>query len=232
MERMQGDAWRMGGTAGLVGVNVEEGSHGWDSHVIEFSAMGTAILPIGDPTHEVHESPDVVLVAQDWEPRLLERRRSSRSRSAERVSAPLRLVVYDRTDTAPLAVPRIERDADGAARGTGGLSRWWRLGAAGHRMAGRASASLGAGSWSEALRWAAAQADARGAPIGELQAWGPRLGLDGGDRQSADRTVASPGGALGDEVDALARVLAPGALVWLRSACSAFGHHGRTSLRG
>jgi uncharacterized protein YbjQ (UPF0145 family) len=68
MGRMQAEAWALGGTAGLVGVTVEEGSHGWDSHVIEYSALGTAIVPIGDPAHEVHESPTVVLVAQDWEP--------------------------------------------------------------------------------------------------------------------------------------------------------------------
>lgn len=65
MERMQYEARQMGGTAGLVGVNVVEGSHGWDSHVIEFAAVGTAILPIGDPTHETHEAPWVVLGAQD-----------------------------------------------------------------------------------------------------------------------------------------------------------------------
>jgi uncharacterized protein YbjQ (UPF0145 family) len=65
MERMQHEAYEVGGRAGLVGVKVEEGSHGWHSHVIEFAAVGTAILAIGDPAHEVHSSPRAVLVAQD-----------------------------------------------------------------------------------------------------------------------------------------------------------------------
>jgi uncharacterized protein YbjQ (UPF0145 family) len=65
MERMQYEAYEMGGHAGLVGVKVEEGSHGWHSHVIEFAAVGTAILPIGDPEHEVHATPRAVLVARD-----------------------------------------------------------------------------------------------------------------------------------------------------------------------
>ena len=30
-------------------MTVEESSHGWDSHIIEFSAIGTSILPIHDP---------------------------------------------------------------------------------------------------------------------------------------------------------------------------------------
>jgi uncharacterized protein YbjQ (UPF0145 family) len=65
MQRMQYEAFQMGGTGGLVGVNVTEGSHGWGSHVIEFAAVGTCVLPIGDPAHETHEAPGVVLGAQD-----------------------------------------------------------------------------------------------------------------------------------------------------------------------
>jgi hypothetical protein len=137
----------------------------------------------------------------------------------------LRLVVYDRTDTAPVAVPRIARDPDGTARGTGGLSRWWRLGAAGHRIRGRARATTGASSWKEALGWAVAQAEARGAPIDELQAWGHGGWGYMGMGTSRLNSQALTGG-LRAEVDALAEVLAPGALVWLR-CCSAFGHHGR-----
>jgi len=64
MERMQRDAADAGGH-GLVGVDVREGSHGWQSHVIEFVAVGTAITAITDASHEVHEPPKVVVFAQD-----------------------------------------------------------------------------------------------------------------------------------------------------------------------
>ena len=30
---------------GVVGVDIHEGSHGWQTHVIEFFAIGTAVLP-------------------------------------------------------------------------------------------------------------------------------------------------------------------------------------------
>ena len=65
MERMQYEAMQAGGAAGVVGVTVDESSHGWDSHIIEFSALGTSILPIHDPEHEVHEMPKMVLGIQD-----------------------------------------------------------------------------------------------------------------------------------------------------------------------
>ena len=134
---------------------------------------------------------------------------------------PLRLVVYDATDTAPVAIPRITRGVDGSAEGTGGLTRFWRLGAGLHRGSGRADAALGARSWTEALAWAVAQSDAAGAPIAELQLWGH--GGWGYMAMGSERLDAQTSrGALGTEVDALARVLAPGALVWLR-CCSAFG---------
>ena len=31
---------------GVVGVDIHEGSHGWQTHVIEFFAIGTAVLPL------------------------------------------------------------------------------------------------------------------------------------------------------------------------------------------
>jgi uncharacterized protein YbjQ (UPF0145 family) len=65
MGRMQMEAQQMGGNAGIVGVEVHEGSHGWGSHVIEFAAVGTAILPVDDAGHEVHEKAKMVIVAQD-----------------------------------------------------------------------------------------------------------------------------------------------------------------------
>ncbi len=64
MERMQEEARRFGAT-GVVGVQVREGSHGWESHVVEYVAVGTGIAPIGDASHELHEPPRLVMFAQD-----------------------------------------------------------------------------------------------------------------------------------------------------------------------
>src|SRR3954452_14959304 len=44
MERMQTEAEELQ-AEGIVGVQLNEGSHGWGSHVIEFFAVGTAIVP-------------------------------------------------------------------------------------------------------------------------------------------------------------------------------------------
>jgi uncharacterized protein YbjQ (UPF0145 family) len=43
MQRMQTEAQELG-AAGIVGVTLSEKSHGWGSHVIEFFALGTAII--------------------------------------------------------------------------------------------------------------------------------------------------------------------------------------------
>jgi len=139
----------------------------------------------------------------------------------------LRLVVFDSTDTGPLAVPRIERDADGAAHGTGGLTRWWRLGALFHRGALRASDARGAANWSEALRWAVEVARKRGEPIAELQAWGHGgWGYMGMGKERLDKGSLEPGAALEPALRAFASALSPDALLWLR-CCSAFGESGR-----
>jgi uncharacterized protein YbjQ (UPF0145 family) len=45
MERMQAEGARLG-AQGIVGAQIIERSHGWGSHVIEFFAVGTAIVPI------------------------------------------------------------------------------------------------------------------------------------------------------------------------------------------
>ena len=66
MGRMQWDAQAAGATAGLVGVSVEESSHGWDRHIIEMIALGTGVAPIADSTHETHEPPRVVIGVQDY----------------------------------------------------------------------------------------------------------------------------------------------------------------------
>jgi uncharacterized protein YbjQ (UPF0145 family) len=43
MERMQTEAGALE-AEGIVGVQLQERSHGWGSHVIEFFAIGTAIV--------------------------------------------------------------------------------------------------------------------------------------------------------------------------------------------
>jgi len=47
IERMQHEA-AAAKAEGVVGVDMHEGSHGWQSHVIEFFAIGTAVSPIGE----------------------------------------------------------------------------------------------------------------------------------------------------------------------------------------
>jgi uncharacterized protein YbjQ (UPF0145 family) len=47
MERMQQEA-ADAGAEGVVGVVLNEGSHNWQPHVIEFFAVGTAVLPISN----------------------------------------------------------------------------------------------------------------------------------------------------------------------------------------
>jgi len=49
MERLQAEATRAQAT-GVVGVQVQEKSHVWGSHAIEFFAIGTAIVKFGEPT--------------------------------------------------------------------------------------------------------------------------------------------------------------------------------------
>jgi uncharacterized protein YbjQ (UPF0145 family) len=62
MERMQSEAERLQ-AEGIVGVQIHERNHGWGSHVIEFFAVGTAVLP----TREDHEiaQPTMVLGLND-----------------------------------------------------------------------------------------------------------------------------------------------------------------------
>jgi uncharacterized protein YbjQ (UPF0145 family) len=45
MERLQYEA-QCDGAAGVVGAEIHERSHGWDSHVIEFFAVGTSVIPM------------------------------------------------------------------------------------------------------------------------------------------------------------------------------------------
>jgi uncharacterized protein YbjQ (UPF0145 family) len=47
MQRMQTEAQAVG-AKGIVGVDLQEKSHGWGSHIIEFFAIGTAIVASGE----------------------------------------------------------------------------------------------------------------------------------------------------------------------------------------
>ena len=51
MERMQNEAEALQ-AEGIVGVQLIERSHGWGSHVIEFFAIGTAVVPL-DGQHDL-----------------------------------------------------------------------------------------------------------------------------------------------------------------------------------
>jgi uncharacterized protein YbjQ (UPF0145 family) len=62
MERMQYEA-EQSGAEGVVGARIEEGQYGWDAHVIEFFAIGTAVVPTR-PDHEI-PTPEMVLSLND-----------------------------------------------------------------------------------------------------------------------------------------------------------------------
>jgi uncharacterized protein YbjQ (UPF0145 family) len=62
MERMQSEAISLQ-AQGVVGTQIRESNHGWGSHVIEFFAVGTAVIPISD-THEV-PAPSLSLLLND-----------------------------------------------------------------------------------------------------------------------------------------------------------------------
>jgi uncharacterized protein YbjQ (UPF0145 family) len=62
MERLQYEA-QVDGAGGVVGTEVHETSHGWDSHVIEFFAIGTSVLPIH--TAEAPPTPELVMTVNE-----------------------------------------------------------------------------------------------------------------------------------------------------------------------
>jgi uncharacterized protein YbjQ (UPF0145 family) len=62
MERMQAEA-EAAEAEGIVGVQLVEGNHGWSSHVLEYFAVGTAVVPTSD-THEI-PPPSLVLNLND-----------------------------------------------------------------------------------------------------------------------------------------------------------------------
>jgi len=62
MERMQVEAEALG-AAGIVGVIIDENNHTWGPSVLEFSAVGTAVVPIRDDHHI--QRPALVLTVGD-----------------------------------------------------------------------------------------------------------------------------------------------------------------------
>lgn len=62
MERMQAEALALN-AQGIVGAQINERSHGWDSHVIEFFAVGTAVISISDDHHI--QTPSLALLLND-----------------------------------------------------------------------------------------------------------------------------------------------------------------------
>src|SRR5436305_8106701 len=62
MERMQAEAVGLK-AHGIVGAQIIERSHGWGSHVIEFFAVGTAVLSVSD-THQI-PAPALTLLLND-----------------------------------------------------------------------------------------------------------------------------------------------------------------------
>ncbi len=62
MERMQYEA-EQAGAEGIVGARIEEGTYGWDPHVIEFVAIGTAVVPTR-PDHEI-PTPQMIVSLND-----------------------------------------------------------------------------------------------------------------------------------------------------------------------
>ncbi len=62
MERMQAEAVGLK-AHGVVGAQIVERSHGWGSHVIEFFAVGTAVVSVPE-SHEV-PAPSLTLLLND-----------------------------------------------------------------------------------------------------------------------------------------------------------------------
>jgi uncharacterized protein YbjQ (UPF0145 family) len=62
MERMQAEAQELK-AEGIVGVTVDEQNHSWGAHVLEFSAVGTAVVAIS-ADHKI-QTPSLVLTVTD-----------------------------------------------------------------------------------------------------------------------------------------------------------------------
>ena len=62
MERIQEEAIHLQ-AEGIVGVQISEGSYSWDSHIIEFFAVGTAVVPMRSDHHI--PNPQLILSLND-----------------------------------------------------------------------------------------------------------------------------------------------------------------------
>jgi uncharacterized protein YbjQ (UPF0145 family) len=62
MERLQYEA-QVDGATGVVGTVIDESSHTWDAHVIEFFAIGTSVLPIN--AGEAPPVPELVMTVNE-----------------------------------------------------------------------------------------------------------------------------------------------------------------------
>ena len=60
MARMQHEATQLR-AEGVVGVNIHERSHGWESHVIEYFALGTAVVARGEAKESAEPSLNLIL---------------------------------------------------------------------------------------------------------------------------------------------------------------------------
>lgn len=60
MERMQAEAQALG-ARGIVGVRLSQHNHGWESHVIEFFAIGTAVQPLDIEAQAAIPAPTTIL---------------------------------------------------------------------------------------------------------------------------------------------------------------------------
>jgi hypothetical protein len=124
-------------------------------------------------------------------------------------SAPLRLMLFDRTCTGPRLRP--------------GLSHaWWSGGQLYGRLLGRLHAWHGASTWADALTWVAQHQPDRA--IAELQFWGHgKWGQAYIDRQILDASALQPGHPLHAPLLAIReRLVGPSALWWFRT-CETFG---------
>ncbi|HEY2733770.1 MAG TPA: heavy metal-binding domain-containing protein, partial [Polyangiales bacterium] len=62
MERLQYEA-QLDGASGVVGTQINESTHSWDAHVIEFFAIGTSVAPI--PMQEAPPAPVLVMTVNE-----------------------------------------------------------------------------------------------------------------------------------------------------------------------
>jgi hypothetical protein len=124
-------------------------------------------------------------------------------------SAPLRLMLFDRTCTGPRLRP--------------GLSHaWWSGGQLYGRLLGRLHAWHGASTWADALAWVAQHQPDR--PIAELQFWGHgKWGQAYINREILDAGALRPGTRCTPRSLAIReRLVGPAALWWFRT-CETFG---------